>query len=147
MQIQPGSGNAQREGGQALVVEGLDLLVGEHDLKQGRPAGIGEPWSLMDEQTEGEVLVIQPVGYGATDAAQVFVKPGVPVSALSGIEVDGNRTPVIPGAFSRPPEYRVGLTTGNAPGSAANAASRTVYRLAPCDSPRATIAWVSVGSR
>ena len=77
VQVQTGTGDAQCEGGQPLLVEGLDLLVGEHHLEQGRPAGIGDPLESMDEEAEGEVLMLQTLGDDAAGAAQKFVERGV----------------------------------------------------------------------
>ena len=61
VQVQPRAANAQRERGQALVIEALGFLMGEHHLEHRRPAGIGIPLKPTDEQTEGEVLMLQAV--------------------------------------------------------------------------------------
>ena len=71
-------GMPSAKGARPWSSRGWIFLVGEHHLEQRRPAGIGIPLESMDEQAEGEVLMLQPLGYGPTDAAQVFVKRRVP---------------------------------------------------------------------
>ena len=74
VQTQPRAGDAQRERGQAMLVEALGFLVGEHHLEQRRTARIGISLEPIDEQAEGKVLVFQAVGDGPANSAQEFVE-------------------------------------------------------------------------
>ena len=78
VQVQSGTGNAEREWGQPLLVERLDLLVGEHRLEQGRTAGIWAPLEATGQKAEGIVLMLQSVGHSPANAGQELVEWRVP---------------------------------------------------------------------
>ena len=74
MQVQSCAGNAQRERGQAGIIEALSFLMGKHDLEHRRPARVEISLEPIDEKAEGKILVLEAQGDGSAHLVEVLLK-------------------------------------------------------------------------